>query len=185
MASALRMLTLLGVVASVHTAGEGRAWALKLGVVDRQQAMESLVHFKKAQSFLESEKNKRQASLESAKTALEAKQSELQAKQAISEPGALAEEQQAFLVEAQELSNQMMASQQELSQLEARVMQQLLERVQFVIQEVAREKDLDFVFDEGTEPFTNVLFHQAPLDLTDAVVAKYRARFKDQPLKLE
>ncbi|HJL41704.1 MAG TPA: OmpH family outer membrane protein [Myxococcales bacterium LLY-WYZ-16_1] len=164
---------------------EANAAPIRVGVVDVQAALQELRHYKQAKARLEKKKSKAETELASVRDTLKERESELKAKEAISAPGALAKDRQALLQDLQKFQQKVMASQQAFQQLEGKLTQQLLQRIQACTQQIAQARDLDFVFDTGNELDPNVLYFGEPLNLTATVVQKYRELFKDRPLDMK
>lgn len=175
---ALMLAALLGLVPTP-------AFALTIGVVKMEAAMQATKHWQQAKTRLEKEKSKRQAVLDEKQAELQKKREEIEAQRAVATPEALRPREQELMARAQELGQQFQALQQELAQLEQRYTQQLLVRFQSIVRQVAIDNDLDYVFAEGNEADPNVLFAKPTLDLTDEVVERYRKNYGDQPLELD
>lgn len=158
------------------------AFALSVGVVDMEAAMKSTKHYQQAKGRLEKEQSKRQAVLDEQQVALQRRQEEIENKKMVATPESLAPEEQKLMMEAQALGQQFQALQQELAQLEMHYTRQMLERFQAVVNQLAVEKDLDFVFHRGSDAEPNVLFLKPPIDFTDEVVERYRKIYADKPL---
>lgn len=161
------------------------ARAVQVGVVDVQKALESLEHYRDAKARVEKAKTEMEREIKAEQAALEEKDKKLAAKEGISEKGAMVKEREAFMQEVQSFQQKVQVSEQKLQSLRARVTTQLLQRIQACTQLIAQNQNLDFVFRAGNEAQPNVLYHVAPLDLTDRVVKVYRERFAETPLELD
>lgn len=162
----------------------GSAWALKVGVVDVQKAMRGTDHWTQARDFLEAQKKRVETAIDAKQAELEKRRAELDAKRAVSTAAATRQEDAAWYQEAQLLSREMVGAQQQLTQLEQRLTQELLVRMTSVVREIALGADFDFVIDSGPEEDANIIYFVNETDLTQRVVKLYQERFKDQPLQL-
>lgn len=158
------------------------AFALEVGIVDMERAMAATKHYDQAKAKLAKEQSKRQAVLDQKQADLQKEQEALEAQKAVAMAESLKPREQKLMLQAQALGQQFQALQQELTQLEMFYTRQLLERFQSLVNQVAVEKDLDYVFHAGNEAEPNVLFARPPLDYTDEVVEKYREVYADKPL---
>lgn len=156
--------------------------APKVAVVDVRKAMEATPHWKDAFSSLEQERNKRQAVIEAKKDELRKKKEAFEAKKAVSDPNAIAAEEEALYREAGMFAQQFQLSQQELMYLEKQLADKMLRRLEAVVQQLAAEKGYDFVFEAGLDGSDNVLWSKKGVDITKKVTALYMKLYKDKPL---
>lgn len=177
-------LVLLLVLTGTSLAPPVEATPLKVAVVDVQKAMRATPHFKTAAEKLEKERATRQAALETQKAALQDRKKKLDAQKAVSDPNVLAPQLEELQREVQKLTQAFMKDQRELTQMEKRVSEQMIGRIERVVREIAVERDRTFVFDTGSRDTLNVLYAAKGIDMTDEVVARYLKHFKDKPLDL-
>jgi outer membrane protein len=174
----LAMALTLGLGASAAQASE------RAVVVDVKLVMESSQHWKKAKDALETERKKRQSALEARQTGLREKKAKLDAKRAVADPNALLKEEEALFREAQGLTQEFMKTQQGLTGMERSLTDQMLRRIEFLVQGLAQKDDYSFVFEAGSDLQPNVLYSNPALDVTKEVVAAYAEQFGDKPLDL-
>lgn len=157
---------------------------LEVAVVDVQAVMNSTNHWKKAVEKLEADRKAKQAVLESKQRELKERKEKLDAKKAVSAAGATIAEEETLFKDAQELTQQFMTQQQELSVWEKRITAEMLQRVELVVREVSLLGDYDFVFEQGGDEQPNVLYAEKKVDITKKVIDLYQKRYKDKPLEL-
>ena len=176
---ALSPLLILGLL----LAGPAAALAApKVGVVDVREAMKQTDHWKDAYDKLEKEKAQRQVMIEAEKTKLRTKRDALEAKKAVSDPAALAAEEEALAMEAQKFMREFQMNQQILTVMEQQLADEMLKRIEAVVKQLSQEMDLDFVFEAGFDGKPNVLYSAKGVDITDQVAAAYKKFYKGQPL---
>lgn len=158
--------------------------AIKVAVVDVQAVMNSTNHWKKAVEKLESDRKAKQAVLESKQRELRERKEKLDAKKAVSAADATIKEEEALFQDAQQLTQQFMQQQKELSAWEQRITSEMLQRVELVVREVSLRGDYEFVFEQGSADQPNVLYADDSVDITKQVIALYKKRYKDKPLKI-
>jgi Skp family chaperone for outer membrane proteins len=169
-------------VAAVLVLAPAPALALDVGVVDMERAMQATKHFQQAKAKLEKEQSKRQALLDQKQADLQKEQDALEAQKAVATAESLLPQEQKLMMKARALGQQFQALQQELTQLEMFYTRQMLERFQAIVNQLAVDRDLDYVFHAGNEAEPNVLFSKPAIDYTDEVVEKYRESYADKPL---
>lgn len=155
---------------------------VKLAVVHVREAMESTKHWKDAYSKLESERAKRQTVIEAKKEELRKKKEAFEAKKAVSDPSKIAGEEEALYREAAMFMQQFQMSQQELSYLEQQLADQMLRRLERVVQQLSMTEGYDYVFEAGMDGEPNVLWSKKGVDITKKVTKAYLIAFKDKPL---
>jgi Skp family chaperone for outer membrane proteins len=156
----------------------------KSAVVDVQKVMNATDHWKKAVEELEKDRKAKQAVLESKQRELRERKDKLDAKKAVSDPKATVDEEESLFRDAQELTQAFLIQQQELTAWEKKITEQMLERVELVVREVALTGDFDFIFEIGPEQQPNVLYADTKIDVTDKVIDIYKKRYKDKALDL-
>ncbi|MCA9549321.1 MAG: OmpH family outer membrane protein [Myxococcales bacterium] len=154
----------------------------KMAVVDMRKTMEQIPHWKEAYAKLEKERNARQLQIEAKKADLKKKRDALDAKKAVSDPKSVAAESQALDMELAGFLRAFQMSQQELMYLERQLSDQMLRRIEAVVQELSQEKNYDFVFESGFDGEPNVLYAGKGIDISALVVKRYAKHFEGKPL---
>lgn len=155
----------------------------KIAVVDVHEAMDASPQWKTAIAALEKKRSEKQAALEAKQKELKARKDKLDAQKAVSEASAAAAAEEALYKDAQELTQGFMQSQQELSEREKKLTDQMLGRIEAIVRDLAQESGFDFVFERGTKETPNVLYAPKAVDLTKKVIEQYNKRFKTKPLE--
>jgi Skp family chaperone for outer membrane proteins len=166
-------LTILGGAAPAFAVD--KTWA----VFDSKRAMEETEHFQAAKAAFEKQVAAREKKLEGEKEALEERREALEAKKAVSSSEALVEQEGKLVQEEQQLAQRFVRTQRELALFEKKIGEQLLGRLQVVVQEVANRRGHTFVVEAA-----KVLYNVPALDITEDVIAAYEKRFGDKPLDL-
>ena len=156
---------------------------LKLAVVDVRKAMEATSHWKKAYSKLEKERSSRQIVIEAKKKELKEKKEAFEAKKIVSDPKDIQQEEAALYREAQMFMQQFQMSQQELTYLEKQLADQMLVRIERVVNQISLEKGYDYVFEVGFDGEPNVLYSARGIDITRSVIKTYEKAYKGKPLQ--
>lgn len=157
---------------------------IEVAVVDVRKAMEATKHWKDAYSKLEKERTSRQALIEAKKAELKEKKEAFEAKKAVSDPSAIAGEEEALYREAGMFMQQFQLSQQQLTYLEKQLADQMLSRLEAVVRQLSAENDYDFVFETGFDGEPNVLWSRKGVDITKKVTAAYKKLYKGKPLEM-
>lgn len=156
-----------------------------IAVVDVQKVMNSTQHWKDVVQFLEKQRVTRQTDLELKQKTLKERKDKLDAARAVSAPAAIQADEEKLMLDAQQLGQVYMQSQQELTQLEKRATDMMLTRVETLVRELATQADYAFVFEMGTPDAPNVLYSAANIDISDQVIQLYDKYFKDKPIELK
>lgn len=159
------------------------ASAQSVAVVDLRKAMEATAHWKKAWSALEKDRDKRQKVLQPKQEALAKKAKQLEAQRAVASAASIAPQLQALMQERQALEQGFVKEQRELTLREKRITDQMLQRMELVIRELATQKNYDFVFEMSQSTGPNVLYNKSGTNITKQVSALYKKRFGKTPLK--
>lgn len=157
--------------------------APRLAVVDVEATMNATDHWKKAKADLEKDKAGKQTSLELRQRELRAKKEKLDAQRAVSAPGQIEPQEEALAKDVQNLTENFMKSQQDLTAREKKLTDAMLSRIEGIVRDIAAAGEYDFVFETGTKESPNVLYMKANIDITQKVIAEYQKRFKDKPLE--
>lgn len=180
----VRRASLRFLVAALLAGGLTHAAAAQsVAVVNLRAAMEATSHWKNAWAGLTKDRDRRQKALEPKQKALANKAKQLEAQRAVSSPAAVAPQVQKLMQDRQALEQSFLKDQRELTLREKKLTDQMLQRMQLVIRELASSKGYDYVFELNSVSGPNVLYHKAGLDVTKAVSALYKKRFGKTPLK--
>ena len=150
---------------------------LKLAFVDLRRALNETTEGKKAMDKLTTLKNKLQVKIEKEeKKIMDMKESlEKQQKQGILNKDALQKKAEEYYQSVQELQQSYMRYQKELSTKEADLTQDILLKMQKIIEDIGRAEGYTMIYDRSSGA---VVWAPAHLDLTDQLIQKYNAKFK-------
>lgn len=165
------LIALFLVVGAISTASAQEA--TKIGYVDLQAAVEQLNEGKQIRQRLEQEFSRRQGQLDQKQQ--EAMQLRTQLEQQAMMLSDEARQQRAMelqqkMIELQELY---LTLQTELAQMEAEAMGGLLQKLEGVLAEIAKERNYSMIL-EKTE--SSILFADEKLDVTSELVRRYNAK---------
>lgn len=161
-----------------------RAETVKLGVVDVKRVMDSVPAWQKAVDALKAEWDKKQKLLQDQQDSLRKQKEQIDAKKMVTDPKVLAKEQASLLEKAQQLADTFLIQQQLIARQEIELKSQMLSRIEPIVNGVAVEGDFTFIFESGTPQQPNVLYSATKIDVSDAVVARYKKRYKDKPFDI-
>ena len=177
--------SLLAVVASLLVAPSlAQAKSPQLGVVDVQKVMEATPAWNNAVKKLKVDWEKTRAELEAKQAGLQKEKEKLDAKRVVSDPKAVAQEEQKLLAQANQFRMILVKSQQGFAQREGQLKEAMLGRIERVVYAMAEKGDYTYIFEMGSMESPNVLYHAKGVDISDQVLAAYRETFKDKPLDL-
>jgi outer membrane protein len=148
---------------------------LKIGLVDMQQALQSVDSGKKAKAQLESEFNKRKKEIQSEEASIKKMTEEFKKQSLVMSDEAKAKKQaeiQEKIMKYQELTAR---SQAEIQQKEQELTRPLITKLRSVIADVAKKKGYNMILEKSD---TNVLFSQDKDDLTEEVVKGFNKESK-------
>ena len=114
----------------------------------------------------------------------ESKKEAFEAKKAVSDPKAIAGEEEALYREANMFMRQFQMSQQELTYIEKMLADEMLKRLEVVVRQLSAQQDYDYVFETGFEDEPNVLYAKKGIDITPRVTKAYAELFKGKPLEM-
>lgn len=165
-------------------AASASAEDLKIGVVDVQKVMEAVPAWTSAVNTLKGELSQKQKALEAKQAQLRQQKEQLDAKKTVVDPKQTAAEEQALMEGAKAFQLEYIQSQQELQAREAKLKEQMLGRIERIVNGLAEKGDFTFVFESGTAQNPKVLYTGSGVDLTKEVIAGYMGAFKDKPFDL-
>ncbi len=177
----LRLSTLvvcLALSAPAYAAGP------KLGVVDVARVMNAVPEWTNVVAGLKKDWEKKQAKLEADQNDLRKKKEALDHKRLIADPKAIAEEEQALMKQAQGLADGYVKDQKMIAQHEVMLKEQMLRRIEPLVNQIAAETDLAYVFEVGPDQAPNVLYSAKKIDITNKVVALYKKHFTGKAFEL-
>lgn len=182
----VRRLRVSAVVAAVVLAAPAVAAAAgpKLAVVDVKRVMDAVPEWNSVVEGLKKDWQKKQAKLEADQDALRKQKEALDNKRLIADPKAIAEEQSQLMQHAQALADTFMKEQKMIAQQEMVLKEQMLRRIEPLVNQIATENDYAYVFEVGTDQAPNVLYAADKIDITSRVVARYKQAFKGKPFEL-
>ena len=117
------------------------------------------------------------------KKELKEKKEAFEAKKIVSDPKDIQQEEAALYREAQMFMQQFQMSQQELTYLEKQLADQMLVRIERVVNQISLEKGYDYVFEVGFDGEPNVLYSARGIDITRSVIKTYEKAYKGKPLQ--
>jgi len=148
----------------VQADAQAPAGASKIGVVNLQRTLVETSVGKNAQSKFESEKKKKQATLDSKQKALQKAAADLEKQRLVLTPEAMAKKQRELektYVELQQLYAQL---ERELAESQAKLIKEILSKASPVIQDLATKGGYSLIFDASA-----VVWAGKGVDLTDAL----------------
>jgi outer membrane protein len=155
----------------------------KFAFVDVQQVMEATPQWKKSIASFQKERAEKQAALEAKQKDLKQKKDRLDAQKAVSDSNSSAQAEEELYKDADALTQGFLQTQKELNEREKKFTDELLKRIEAIVNELATEANYDYVFEAGTKENPNVLYAPKALNITQRVIAEYLKRFKDKPLQ--
>ena len=175
-----RVMTLVLALAVPSTAFA----APKVGVVEVQKVMEAIPAWNKAVELLRKEFDKKKVELEARQTDLQKKKDQIEAKRMVTDPKAIAEEEQKFMATANDFRNEFMQAQQDISMREGALKEAMLARIEKAVSAVGERDEYDYIVEAGPETAPNVLYAAKSALITQATIESYKKLFGDQELKL-
>jgi len=168
----MRFLQILFVVVVAMVAVPRTALALTVGIVDIERALAESNKGRELSSELESLYNTRQAEFQRRGAELEQEAKQFEAKAAMMSESAAQEAYQAIVAKEQQLMVDAQQAEAELQQKQIEGMAPLAEGMQAVIQEIAREQQVDIVMDRQV-----VIYAGSEIkDLTRLAVERFNRR---------
>lgn len=159
------------------------AFAEGFAVVNMKTVMEASPEWQAARKKLETELKKEQTQLELKQSQLKERKQKLDAQKSLTDPKAFSVKQQELLADAQKLTQEFMQIQQRLAVSEKRATEEMLQRIESLVGELAGEGEVEFIFETGTLEDPNVLYHDPKIDMTQKVIGLYKKHFSGKSLK--
>jgi outer membrane protein len=153
---------------------------IKIGYVDLQQALNESQHGKDAKEKFSEELKERQEQIASNEAKLKEMQEELQKKAPILKEEAVKEKEAELKKEAENFQKFFLQSEEEMKRKESQLTRSILQGLEVVVKEIAKEKGYTFIFEkmEG-----GILYGPDADDLTGEVVKKYNKRYSKEKKK--
>jgi outer membrane protein len=158
------LISALGLVFSVN------AFAAGFGIVDIQKVILSVEEGKSARANLEKEIKGKEKEFLSQKKDLDKMNKDWKAQAALMTEDARREKQVEFQEKFMALRNQEMKFQQELKKKEAEVTQMIAIKVAKMVNNMAKNKEIDVVFEANS---SGLIYVKNPIDLTGDVIKVY------------
>ncbi len=141
----------------------------KVGVVDMQKAIQSSAAGKKAKKEVEADFEKKKKDLKKKEDDLKKKVEEFEKKKAVLSDKVREEQQMDLQKEMMAFREELSKSQMTIQQKERELTKPILEKLQKIIMEIAKEKDFAMVLEKAEQ---SVMFAKSELDITDEVIKK-------------
>jgi outer membrane protein len=171
-------MILAGIVAMFLISQVGGAIAadsVKLAFVDLRRALNETTEGKKAMDKLSGLKNKLQKKIEKEEKKIMEMKETLEKQQGILTKDALQKKAEEYYQSVQELQQSYMRYQKELSTKEADLTQDILLKMQKIIEDIGRAEGYTMIYDRSSGA---VVWAPSHLDLTDRLIQKYNAKYK-------
>jgi outer membrane protein len=152
------------------------ALAAGYGVVDIQKVILSVDEGKAARAGLEKEIKAKEKEFITQKKELDKMNKEWTSQAALMSDDAKREKQMEFQEKFMALRNQEMKFQQELKQREAKVTQQIAVKVARMVNDMAKTRAVDIVFEANS---SGLIYVKNPVDLTGDVIKLYDKKLKN------
>lgn len=170
----LSVVTMLVLGLSVLTGSAVNAQKLKVGYTDHEVLIAAMPDYAQIQGQLQQEFAGAQEALQSLAADFQAEVEKYQKQQSLLSEARRAEREQELATRQQELQEAAGRKDAELAQLEAELMQPIFDRVQGVIDEVAKANELDLVIRHrvGSQPVILFRNEETVVDITLEVAEK-------------
>lgn len=143
---------------------------VQIGVIDPQKVLDDTTAGKEAKASLNTFMKNRQALIELEEKELKRMEEDLIKQASVLSANAKKERETQFRRRMMEYQQKVNELNREVAEKQKEVLQGFREKVQRVAARVAQEKGLKVVFEKG--PGSPTLYHEASLDLTEAVIAE-------------
>lgn len=153
-----------GLITSTASAAE-----FKVGVVDMQKAIQTSSAGKKAKKEVEGDFEKKKKDLKKKEDDLKKRVEEFEKKQAVLSDKVRQEQQTDLQKDMMQFREEVSKSQVTIQQRERELTKPILEKLQKVILEIAKEKDFSMVLEKAEQ---SVMFAKTELDITDEVIKR-------------
>ncbi len=141
----------------------------KVGVVDMQKAIQTSSAGKKAKKEVEGDFEKKKKDLKKKEDDLKKRVEEFEKKQAVLSDKVRQEQQTDLQKDMMQFREEVSKSQVTIQQRERELTKPILEKLQKVILEIAKEKDFSIVLEKAEQ---SVMFAKTELDITDEVIKR-------------
>jgi outer membrane protein len=141
----------------------------KVGVVDMQKAIQTSSAGKKAKKEVEGDFEKKKKDLKKKEDDLKKRVEEFEKKQAVLSDKVRQEQQAELQKDMMQFREEVSKSQMTIQQRERELTKPILEKLQKVILEIAKEKDFSMVLEKAEQ---SVMFAKTELDITDEVIKR-------------
>jgi outer membrane protein len=141
----------------------------KVGIVDMQKAIQSSSAGKKAKKEVEGDFEKKKKELKKKEDDLKKRVEEFEKKQAVLSDKVRQEQQADLQKDMMQFREEVGKSQMTIQQRERELTKPILEKLQKIISEVAKEKDFSVVLEKAEQ---SVMFAKSELDITDEVIKR-------------
>jgi len=145
----------------------------KIGVVDIQEAIQSVNEGKSARSKLEKEVEKKKAELQKEESSIKKMNEEFQKQAMVLNEKARTKKQNELQERMMKFRETAGRSQMELQKKEQELTQPILEKMRSIIEEMAKQKGYDIVLEKTT---AGVVFSTGKDDLTEELVKAYNSK---------
>lgn len=171
----LRFVAALALAAAPFAAQAQKLSGLRLGYVDMQAAILQTEEGKAAKSKIEKEAEDKRKDLLNQQGELKKLDEEMQAQSAVLSEEVKVTKQKELQTKYQGFRNAQMAFEQEVRQKEMQETQKIFQNLSKVIDDVAKKKNLDLVFERGAGA---LLYASKIEDITPEVVSAYNSKHK-------
>jgi outer membrane protein len=141
----------------------------RVGVVDMQKAIQTSSAGKKAKKEVEGDFEKKKKDLKKKEDDLKKRVEEFEKKQAVLSDKVRQEQQVDLQKDMMQFREEVSKSQVTIQQRERELTKPILEKLQKVILEIAKEKDFSIVLEKAEQ---SVMFAKTELDITDEVIKR-------------
>ncbi len=169
-------LPLIAALALVAPPTAPRNADLKIGYVDLRRAVSEVEDGKAAKAQLKKDFDVKQKALDDMQAELKKMKEELDKQAVVMSEEAKREKQTDLDRKFMEMQNRAMQMQSELSGREQELMRKIFDKMSQVVREIAEAENFTYVFEKND---AGILHAPASNDLTNELVRKYNARFKE------
>ena len=141
----------------------------KVAIVDMQKAIQSSSAGKKAKKEVEGDFEKKKKELKKKEDDLKKRVEEFEKKQAVLSDKVRQEQQADLQKDMMQFREEVGKSQMTIQQRERELTKPILEKLQKIISEIAKEKDFSVVLEKAEQ---SVMFAKSELDITDEVIKR-------------
>jgi outer membrane protein len=141
----------------------------KVAIVDMQKAIQTSSAGKKAKKEVEGDFEKKKKELKKKEDDLKKRVEEFEKKQAVLSDKVRQEQQAELQKDMMQFREEVGKSQMTIQQRERELTKPILEKLQKIISEIAKEKDFSVVLEKAEQ---SVMFAKSELDITDEVIKR-------------